>query len=329
MRSSPGKPLVGIGEVLWDLLPSGPRLGGTTTNFAVLSARLGEWVALVTQVGEDELGQEAMRRLGAVLGSEAAGFDLSHVQQSSELATGTVSVKLDAEGRPRYTIHEPVAWDAMEMRADLRELARAASGVCFGTLAQRDERSRATVRAFVGATAPECVRVCDVNLREPFCTAEVLLWCLAQATVLKVSDEELGAVGRLLDDPAIAVGTAEEDAAAVTEAAARAAQALLRRAPRCQLVAITLGPRGSLLADRRGMHRHNGFAVPVADTIGAGDAFTAGLVHAYVRGAALAQINEVSNLCGSYVASRPGATPPLPPELVARIAQALRPGAKA
>ena len=204
-------------------------------------------------------------------------------------------------------------------------VSRAASfpGRCAG----REPRSRATIQAFVEASSAACVRVCDVNLRMPFCSAEVLRWCLRQATVLKVSDEELAAVGALLGDEAIGLGAAMSGAdltgSALTEAAARAAQALLAQAPQCRLVAITLGPHGSLLANRAGVSRHAGFKVEVADTIGAGDAFTAGLVHAYVRGATLEQINTVSNLCGSYVASQQGATPELPEALVARIAEEL------
>jgi fructokinase len=322
MRSSRGKPLVGVGELLWDLLPDGPRLGGTTTNFAILSARLGEWVELVSRVGGDRLGHEAMERLHGVVGAAAERFGLTHVQQADDLATGTVSVTLNSHGQPQYNIHEPVAWDGLTLSDELLELGGRASAICFGTLAQREPRSRETIRAFVEASAAECVRVCDVNLRMPFCSAEVLRWCLQQATVLKVSDEELAEVGTLLGDERIGLGAARSGAS-LTEAAALAAQALLTHAPQCRLVAITLGAHGSLLADRESVSRHEGFKVQVADTIGAGDAFTAGLVHAYVRGAALEQINTVSNLCGSYVASQKGATPELPEALVAKIAAEL------
>ncbi len=313
---------------MWDLLPDGPRLGGTTTNFAILSARLGEWVELVSRVGRDELGREAMERLHGVVGAAAERFSLTHVQQADDLATGTVSVTLNAQGQPQYKIHEPVAWDGLTLSDELLELGGRASAICFGTLAQREARSRETIQAFVEASAAECVRVCDVNLRMPFCSAEVLRWCLRQATVLKVSDEELAEVGALLGDARIGLGaarrgTALTEAAALTQAAALAAEALLTHAPQCRLVAITLGAHGSLLADRQSVSRHEGFKVQVADTIGAGDAFTAGLVHAYVRGAALEQINTVSNLCGSYVASQKGATPELPETLVAKIAAEL------
>jgi fructokinase len=323
MPSSAASPVVGIGEVLWDLLPGGPRLGGTTANFSVLCARLGEHAALVSRVGHDELGAAAMRQLRGI---DGVSFDLSHVQTSATLPTGTVTVNLDAEGRPQYTIDEPVAWDEIALTPDLIELAGRACVVCFGTLAQRRRPSSRTIRAFLEATSAGCVRVCDVNLRMPFCTAEVLQWALNHATVMKISDEELPELTRMLQLEgrlAQQTGPAPSDAASLTEWAGDAAQALLGTAAHMDLVAITLGPHGSLLANRDGVYRHNGVAVKVADTIGAGDAFTAGMVHAYLRDGSLERISAVANLCGSYVASQHGATPELPTELLATIRSTL------
>jgi fructokinase len=324
MPSSPSSPIVGIGELLWDLLPAGPRLGGTTANFSVLCARLGEAAALVSRVGEDELGAAAMRQLRQI--APRAFFNLEHIQTSDALPTGTVTVRLDVEGRPHYTIDEPVAWDEITLTPDLIELAGQASVVCFGTLAQRRQPSARSIRAFVEATAPECVRVCDANLRMPFCTPEVLAWALDHATVLKISDEEMPELTRLLHLQGrieTEMGAAPVDPAALTEWAGDAALALLAAAPQTELVAITLGPNGSLLANREGTHRHMGFPVKVADTIGAGDAFTAGLVYAYLRDTSLEHIGAVANLCGSYVASQEGATPELPGEVLSAIHAAL------
>ena len=326
MLSSVSSPIVGIGELLWDLLPSGPRLGGAPTNFSTLSARLGDYVALVSRIGQDKLGRDAMVSLEAAAhGPQAKGhFDLAQIQVSSQLPTGTVTVTIDSDHRPRYTIHSPVAWDEITFSDELLLSARTASAVCFGTLAQRCQLSRESIRAYVEATSPECVRVCDMNLRQPFCDEEILRWCLSHATVLKISDEELPEVGRLLGIPSIIAEPAGDDVdLELTEWATESACDLLAQAPQCRMVAITLGPHGSLLANREQAHRHDGFPTLVADTIGAGDAFTAGLVHAYVRQASLAQINTVSNLCGSYVASQQGATPELPPDLLARIREAL------
>jgi len=215
-----------------------------------------------------------------------------------------------------------VAWDEIALSHALLELVERASAVYSGTLAQRQNPSRDSIRALVNASGAECVRVCDVNLRMPFCSTETLRWCLRQATVLKISDEELPEVARLLGMGTLVAAPVEEDEA-LSKWAHTAAAALLDMAPRCRMVAITLGPHGSLLANRRGAHRHRGFPVEVVDTIGAGDAFTAGMVHAFLRGAALEQINVVSNLCGSYVASQPGATPELTAELLERIKSTL------
>ncbi len=322
MKSSVASPIVSAGELLWDLLPSGPRLGGTTANFAILCARLGDYVALVSRVGRDEFGRRAIDQLKTVADSALTGnhFDLTSIQWSDDLPTGTVTVTLDEKGRPRYTIESPVAWDEITLSSKMLNLAGTASAVCFGTLAQRQKPSRDTLRTLVGATSIDCVRVCDVNLRMPFCSADTLDWCLNQATLLKVSDDELPEVARILDIASIGRAPANgKDDKGLSAWAQNAAASLLESATRCQMVAITLGPYGSLLADRQGTHRHKGFAVEVVDTIGAGDAFTAGMVHAYLRGASLEQVSTVSNLCGSYVASQPGATPMVPQRLLDEI----------
>jgi len=319
MLTSPSSPQIAIGELLWDMLPSGPRLGGATTNFAVLSARLGEYSSLVSCVGDDELGREAMGRLAAL--AKDASLSLSGVQRSASLPTGTVSVTLDEEGRPKYVINSPVAWDAISLTPALVELAGSAAVIYFGTLAQRDEPSRGSMRAVVEAAGPECTRMCDLNLRMPFCTEEVLRWSIAHADVLKVSDEELAEVGRMLGNVLISQGLsgAKDSGNSLTGAAFWCASELLAVAPQCRLVAITLGPYGSFLMDRNGSFRHNGYPVKVVDTIGAGDAFTAGLVHAYLQGATLEGISSVANRCGSFVASQSGATPEIPEELKAEI----------
>ena len=327
MRSNPSAPVVAIGELLWDMLASGARLGGTTTNFAVLTARLGDYAALISCIGDDTLGHDAAQRLSTLVSAPEAEthLDLTCIQVSRSLPTGTVSVTLDSAGRPQYEINSPVAWDTILATDATLDLAKRASVICFGTLAQRHEISRDSIRTLIAAAGPSCVRVCDLNLRAPFGNAEVVRWCLAHTDVLKVSDEELPEVARLLWDATMASGfPASSDDAALTAAATWAANALLALAPECRLVAITLGPHGSLLADRTGTFRHHGYKVDVVDTVGAGDAFTAGLVYAYTRGASLAQISEVSNRCGSYVASKTGATPKLPESLLETIASALR-----
>jgi fructokinase len=161
MVSSSSHPNVAIGELLWDLLPTGARLGGTTTNYAVLSARLGDFSSLVSCVGDDALGREAMERLCLLAADPQKNshvkthLDLTFVQTSSELPTGTVAVTLDDEGRPQYQIVTPVAWDAIALSPSLLHVANNASAICFGTLAQRHSVSQDSIRAFIAAANSE------------------------------------------------------------------------------------------------------------------------------------------------------------------------------
>ena len=274
-------------------------MGGTTTNFSVFCARLGNRAVLVSSVGDDEYGKNA----GSIL--VQSNLDLQ-LQLDPAHATGTVEVTFSDDNQPSYNIPLGVAWDFIRLTPGLFEVAPAADAVCFGTLAQRHEVSRSTIQAFLEATTPQCVRVFDINIRVPWCTPEVLRWSLDHATIIKVSEEELPLACSFLGlkNPA------------TPEAAARL---LLQSYPRCELVATTLGAEGSVVTTRDDSFRHPGFPIKLVDTVGAGDAFSAGLVHAYLRRASLAQMAEIGNLCGSYVAGQPGATPPLSAELIHRI----------
>jgi len=291
--------------VLWDMLPGGARLGGASANFAAFCARLGNRAELISSVGDDEHGRAAFGLL------DLPGLDLGNVQVAPEHPTGTVNVQFTAANQPSYSICAGVAWDSIRLTAQVLESARSADAICFGTLAQRHEVSRATVRGFVEATRPSCVRICDVNLRLPHCDAEILRWSLAHATIIKASDEELPALFALLD---------RADLPANPQTAAAF---FLDAFPASQMVAITRGPEGSLLATRAESVGLPGFKIIPVDTVGAGDAFTAGLAHACLRGATLAQAARVGNLCGSFVASRMGAAPPLTAELVEQVAASL------
>jgi fructokinase len=296
---TPTPQIVGIGELLWDLLPGGPRLGGTTTNFSVFCARLGNRAVLVSSVGDDQYGRNA----GGML--VQPNLDLQ-LQLDPAHATGTVEVTFSADNQPSYNIPLGVAWDFIRLTPGLLDVAPAVDAVCFGTLAQRHEASRSTIQAFIKATTPQCVRVFDINIRMPWCTPEVLRWSLDHATIIKVSDEELPLAFSFLgfENPPSPEATA---------------RSLLQTYPRCALVATTLGAQGSLITTREASSRHPGFPIKLVDAVGAGDAFTAGLVHSYLRGASLAQMAEIGNLCGSYVAGQPGATPLLSAELSNRI----------
>ena len=282
------KRVVGLGEVLWDLLPEQTCLGGAPANFAYITTLMGDQGIVASRVGEDSRGLDALRRM------EELGLDIDHVQTDRERPTGTVKVDLDGDGIARFEIAHPVAWDALEWTKDWQHLASKADAVCFGSLAQRADTSRATIQHFLHAVSPDAVKVFDVNLRQTYYSQDVLSQSMKLADIVKLNDEELPKIMSLAKLP-------HKDELS-------SAQRLMT-AYDLRLVCVTRGGRGSLLVRGRDASEHRGFRVRVADTVGSGDAFTAGLVHEYLHGASLDLMNEVANLVGAWVASEVGATP--------------------
>jgi fructokinase len=280
--------VVGLGELLWDLLPAGRQLGGAPANFAYITSLQGDRGVVASRVGSDGLGREALDRLGVL------GLSNAQVQIDSHHPTGTVKVQLDGAGQPHYEITEDVAWDFLEWTPQWMVLAQQANAVCFGSLAQRSAASRDTIRTFLRGTRPGTAKIFDVNLRQSFYNAEVLAAAFEIADIVKLNHQELPHVMRLL-------GLSYDGD---VSSAAR-----LREVRHLKLVCVTRGENGSVLADKSGTHAHPGFAVRVADTIGAGDAFTAGLIHHYLRRASLVEMNEAANRLGAWVATQVGATP--------------------
>jgi fructokinase len=219
------------------------------------------------------------------------------------------------QGQPEYVIHQPAAWDSLELSDDWVQLAERADAICFGSLAQRSLESRQTVQTLAAQTSSACVRVFDVNLRAPFYSGESVQESLELATVLKMNDAEVSLVLGLLG----LQSTEEENAAWLRVDAER----LLSEFPTLQMVAITRGGHGSLLVTRDEWHEHPGIPVQVADTVGAGDAFTAALTHYLLRGADLLTLNDAGNRWGAWVASQSGAMPVLPEAIRARISAAI------
>jgi fructokinase len=293
--------ILGIGELLWDMLPEGPQLGGAPANYGVMAARLGNDAAVLSRIGRDSLGEQALKIL------QPFPVDCGHLQVDREQPTGRVSVTFE-DGQPVYTIHQPVAWDFFALSEDWLSEAGRADAVCFGSLAQRSELSRSTIHALVRATRPECVRIFDVNLRAPFYTAQIVRESLQLASVMKMNDAEVPLVLSLLG-----LGSAES--------LREGTDILLTEFPELQLVAITCGGSGSLLVSRTDWHQHPGIPIRVADTIGAGDAFTAAMTHYLLRGAPLSVLNEAGNRWGSFIASNAGAMPPISAEILATIQQ--------
>ncbi|HUA16575.1 MAG TPA: carbohydrate kinase [Verrucomicrobiae bacterium] len=282
------KKVVGLGEVLWDLLPGKACLGGAPANFAYITTLMGDQGIVASRVGQDSRGLEALRRM------EELGLDIDHVQTDSERSTGTVNVEVDSKGQARFEIARSVAWDYLEWTPDWEDLARRADAVCFGSLAQRDEVSRGTIRRFLESTGSSTVKVFDVNLRQSYYSKQVLSDSMKLADIVKVNDEELPKVMELVQLP--------------HKADRPSAQRLLEEYD-LKMVCITRGGQGSLLVRAHDASEHPGFHVKVADTVGSGDAFAAGLLHEYLHGASLDLMNEVANLVGAWVASEVGAMP--------------------
>jgi fructokinase len=305
MNPSPTTPrpiVVGLGELLWDLFPSGKQLGGAPANFAYITALLGDSGIVASRVGDDRLGQEALWHL------KSCGLDVGRIQRDLSHPTGTVKVEVDSKGQPEYQITENVAWDFLEFSEDWISLARSAHAVCFGTLAQRNSISRSTIRAFLSALPSFAIGIFDANLRQSFFSPEILRDSLRHAKVLKLNHEEFPRFLDLLQCPL-------RDSERSDISAAR----WLCREFAMRLVCITRGAHGSILVTANSNHEHPGFSVKIADTVGAGDAFTATLVHHALRGSSLATMNAAANRMGAWVASQEGAMPPADPAILAEV----------
>jgi fructokinase len=281
--------VVGLGEVLWDLLPSGKQVGGAPANFAYMSSLLGDTGIVASRVGPDALGTALAAKLREL------GLQVKYLQHDPGHHTGIVEVDSDENSQPRYRIAENVSWDFLEWTPAWRELAEQADAVCFGSLAQRTTNSRETIYHFLRTMHKDAVRIFDVNLRQQFYSADIFITSSELAHIVKMNHEELPVVMKLLGGP-------------VSDALV--AGNWLRQQFALKVVCVTHGDHGSILLTEGGVDVHHGFALKPVDTVGAGDAFTAGLVHHYLRGTSLATMNEAANRMGAWVASQRGATPP-------------------
>ena len=283
--------IVGLGEVLWDLLPHGKFLGGAPANFAFHASQLGAEGIVASAIGRDDDGRAIQAQLAGL------GLDTRYLQWS-DAPTGTVTATLDAEGKATYTIHENTAWDDFRASAEWDTLAKHTDAVCFGSLAQRSPRSLATLRRFVHMTSSHCLRLFDINLRQHYFGHATIHFSLQLAHVLKLNDEELPIVAELLE----LSGNEESLIAAFWE-----------RYPSLHLVALTRGANGSTLFTRFRRSDHPGYPLAKGvqpDTVGAGDAFTAALTVGLLRFEDLDTIHERASRIASFVCSQPGATPP-------------------
>jgi fructokinase len=281
--------IVALGEVLWDIFPTGRHLGGAPANFAVHCAELGARSVLVSGVGHDDLGRQAVSALSE------HGVDTRWVQVEERHPTGTVPVTL-VDGQPSYEIVEGVAWDHILWQEDFEALAKTANAICFGSLAQRSPQSRETIQRFVDATTQQCLRVLDVNFRQHYHSSAVFLQSLALANVVKLNEDEV-ALLRLY------VGGSMDRDVFLHE---------LRARFNLDWVILTLGALGCCVFGENGVVSVPGTSQDVVNTVGAGDAFTAAFVCHYLKGEAVAMGAQYANALGGYVTTQESGTPHLP-----------------
>jgi fructokinase len=280
--------VVGLGELLWDCFAESRLPGGAPANVAFHACQLGCRGIVCSRVGRDPLGDELLQFLAG------QGLETAWVQRDESHPTSTVTVDTSEPLHPRFTIHENVAWDYLAFDRALEELAGRAAALCFGTLAQRSPVSREAIQRAIRAVRPGCLVVYDVNLRQHFYQREWVETSLRASRIAKLNEDETVELDKLL-------GFGAQDQLLF-------ARALLEQYG-LDAVCITRGPRGCLLVAPLEMAEESGAPIEVADTVGAGDAFTAALIMGRLRGWPLRSQAAFANAVGGLVASRPGAMP--------------------
>lgn len=291
--------VVGMGEALWDVLPEGKKLGGAPANFAYHVSQFGLESRVVSAVGQDKLGAEILDNFRQK--------QLYGLIETVPYPTGTVQVELDAEGVPCYDIKEGVAWDNIPYTQALDGLARQTHAVCFGSLAQRSIVSRQTIHRFLDAMpdAPDTLKIFDINLRQSFYSKEILCDSFRRCNVLKINDEELVTVSRMFGYPGIDL----QDKCWI-----------LLAKYNLKMLILTCGVNGSYVFTPGHVSFVKTPKVQVADTVGAGDSFTAAFTSAILRGRSVAEAHQLAVETSAYVCTQQGAMPVLPKTLTERLA---------
>ena len=286
--------VVGIGEALWDVLPEGKKIGGAPANFAYHVSQFGLPGCVVSAVGDDPLGD------GIVENFTSKG--LTHMIERVPYPTGTVQVEIDQAGIPQYQIKENVAWDNIPFTACLESLAKRTRAVCFGSLAQRNIVSRNTIERFLEAMphTTDSLRVFDVNLRQGFYDKEILCESMKRCNILKINDEELVAVSRMFGYPGIDL----QDKCWI-----------LLGKYNLKMLILTCGINGSYVFTPESVSFHPTLTVEVADTVGAGDSFTAAFIASLLRGRSVVEAHDAAVRTSAFVCTQKGAMPILPTEL--------------
>jgi fructokinase len=288
------KPILCVGEILWDSLPNGLFLGGAPFNVAHHLKSLGADVAMVSCVGADVLGRIARQRI------QEKGLSADLIQIDSAVPTGLVNVTIDASGNASYEIVAPAAWDNIKMISALRQASESAGAIVFGSLAQRAPVSRSTIQELLSTGA---LKVFDVNLRPPFDDPEIIRVGLQRAHVVKLNDQEFNRLSRWYGLPS-----------GLRDGAAALAQHF---GPR--IICITRGAQGAVLWNAGRYSEHPGYKIPVRDTVGSGDAFLASLLKGLLEHLLDGILLKRANAHGAFVATKDGATPLLDADLLRAI----------
>lgn len=281
--------VVGLGEVLWDMLPEGRKIGGAPVNFAYHAGQFGIDTMAVSAIGNDKLGEDTI--------AEMNGKHLNHIFPSVPYPTGSVQVKLDEKGVPAYDIKENVAWDNIPFTNEIESVARSCRAVCFGSLAQRNAVSRNTIRKFIESTPSGCISIFDINLRQNFYTSNVIHDSLELCNILKINDEEIMLVSRMFNYDSSNI---ENVCRTIMEDFS------------LEMVILTCGTKGSYIFTKGGVSFMPTPKVNVADTVGAGDSFTGSFCAAILRGLPVAEAHKKAVEVSAYVCTQNGAMPEIP-----------------
>ena len=283
--------------MLWDVLPEGKKLGGAPANFAYHAGQflgMDETIA-VSALGNDKLADETIDALKE--------HGLNDLLPRVPYPTGTVQVQLDEQGIPTYDIKENVAWDNIPFDDDIAAIARNCRAVCFGSLAQRNVVSRATIQKFLDATPDDCVKIFDINLRQQFYTMEIIRESLQRCNILKINDEELVLIGRMFGYPGLDIENKCW---------------LILGKYNLDMLVLTRGTNGSYVFTPGQKSFQETPKVKVADTVGAGDSFTGSFCAAILNGKPMAEAHKLAVEVSAYVCTQNGAMPKLPEELKSR-----------
>lgn len=286
--------VVGIGEALWDVLPEGKKIGGAPANFAYHVSQFGLTSCVVSAVGADALGKEIQENL--------TSKGLNHLIAEVPYPTGTVQVEIDQAGVPQYEIKENVAWDNIPYTSQLESLAKRTQAVCFGSLAQRNVVSRETINRFLDAMpqTEDSLVVFDVNLRQGFYNKEILCNSMRRCNILKINDEELVTVSRMFGYPGIDL----QDKCWI-----------LMGKYNLNMLILTCGINGSYVFTPGNVSFQPTPKVEVADTVGAGDSFTAAFIASVLKGKSVAEAHSIAVRTSAFVCTKDGAMPVLPSDL--------------